>query len=554
MAKSNTVKATGSRLAEALLEFKGRKVTFEPMYEPQRMIYDLYASFMVLKAGRQVGKSLGLAGRINIGSISQPYFTSLYTAPSQTQAKRFSTGYIDAFRESKYINKYYVDQKDPGNVMEKVYKNKSRIYVSYAQTDNDADRVRGLTADLWCADEAQDIQLSSVPVIKEILNTSQWGYQLFAGTSKSTANTLEQLFLQTNQMEFVKKCGHCGKWVIPDNFEICMRMVENPKYMQCPYCTKEFSFVGGQWVAAVPARSSGPGAKYGMHLPQLIFGANTFTGSRQWADLYDKVDQSRNGVLYTPDKVANEIFGLATDLGATSLSLGEAQACCFPEMPDYPRPDWSNMPDVAKPLLQGIQRTVLGVDWSVSGSEGSNTVVSVLGIDYTGRLILVYAKKLLGSHILTQVDEVLEIARAYNCAMIGSDRGVGVLQGELMQQRYGAERVVMCQYVSASRRLKWDAQGNFLAADRTGAMDDVMHKMRLGSSRFMTPRWEATEGMWNDALSIYEEETVVGKRVYRKQPSIPDDWFHSVVFANLAYKYLSGEHRHLDHYEGNDNE
>lgn len=546
------VKATGSRLAEAILEFKGNKVVFEPAYEPQRLLYDIYPQFLVVKAGRQVGKSLGLAGRLVTGSISQKFFTSLFMAPSQIQTKRFSGGYLDTFRDSKYVSKYFVNNKDPGNVFEKTFSNKSKIYLSYGQTSNDADRVRGLTADLLCLDEVQDIQLESIPVIKEILNTSAYGYQLFTGTSKSTANTLEQLWLETNQMEFVKKCGKCGKWVIPNEFDLMMEMVSNPEFMVCPYCHKEFSFIGGQWVSTISELSHGRGAKYGMHLPQLIFGANTRTGSRQWDDLYDKVQQSKNGVLYTAETVANEIFGLATDLGATSLSMKEARACCLPDLLEWVKPDKSNVPPSVLPLINNIHTTVLGVDWSVSGSMGSHTVVTVLGVDYSGRMIMLFSKKLMGNHILTQVDEVLSIARSYNCKMIGSDRGVGVLQGELMQQQYGATRVVMCNYVSASKRLKWDSAGFFLAADRTGAMDDVMHKMRLGIDRFVTPRWEFTQDYWADALSIFEEETVIGKRVYRKQPSIPDDWFHSVVFANLAYKYLTGEHRHLDNYDGQD--
>lgn len=501
----------------------------------------------------QVGKSLGLAGRITTGSISQKYFQSLFIAPSQIQTKRWSSGYLDTFRESKYVNKHFVNSKDPGNVFEKTFTNKSKVYLSYGQSSADMDRVRGLTADLLCLDEVQDIELASIPIVKEILNTSAFGYQLFTGTSKSSAGTLEQLWQQTNQMQFVKKCNKCSKWVIPDDFARCMIMVTTtPDHMVCPYCHNEFSFYGGQWVATRSELSQGQGAKYGMALPQLIFGANTTPNTRQWNDMYDKVQQSLNGVLYTAETVANEIFGLATDLGSTSLSMSEAKRCSLQDYQEWCKPDKSNMHPSMLPLLSGIHTTVLGVDWSVSGSLGSHTVVTVLGIDHSGRMTVLFSKKLAGSHILTQVDEVLSIARDYSCKMIGSDRGVGVLQGELMQQKYGHTRVIMCQYVSASKRLKWDQGGNFLAADRTSAMDDVMHKMRLGPDRFVSPKWEFMEPFWGDALSIFEEETSIGKRVYRKQPSVPDDWFHSVVFANLAYKYLTGEHRHLDNYETQD--
>lgn len=544
------VTAKGSQLAEALLSFKGNRVQFGRMYEPQRLLYDLYPQSLTIKAGRQVGKSLGLAGRIVTGSIAQKYFTSLFIAPSQIQTKRWSSGYLDTFRESPYVAKHFIKHSDPSNVFEKTFTNKSKVYLSYGQTSADMDRVRGLTADLLCLDEVQDIQLTSIPVVKEILNTSDWGYTMYTGTSKSTAGTLESLWLDSNQMEFCQKCHKCGKWVIPNNSSLMREMMVNPDHLVCPYCHKKFSFFGGQWVATRNEMSKGPGAKFGLHMPQMVFGANN--KPRQWADMYDKVQSSLTGSLYTPELIDNEVFGLATDLGSTSLSIREVQACCLPDYTEWAKPDKSNVAPSVLPLINQIHSTVLGVDWSVSGSVGSHTVITVLGVDHSGRMTLLFAKKLVSGSILEQVDEVLATARAYNCKMIGSDRGVGVLQGELMQQQYGATKVIMCNYVSASRRLRWDSAGNFLAADRTGAMDDMMHKIRLGPDRFISPKWAFTEGLWGDALSIFEEETTIGKRVYRKQPSIPDDFFHSLVFANLAYKYLTGEHRHLDSYSGQD--
>ena len=232
--------------------------------------------------------------------------------------------------------------------------------------------------------------------------------------------------------------------------------------------------------------------------------------------------------------------------------MTEAQRCCLPEYKEWAKADMSNVPPSLLPLISGIHTTVLGVDWSVSGSIGSHTVVTVLGVDHSGRMTLLYAKKLIAASILDQVEEVLAVANEYHCKMIASYRGVGVLQGELLQQKYGDNRVVMCNYVSSSARLRWDKAGGFLAIDRTRAMDSMMHKMRLGPDRFISPCWEFTEGYWADIISIFEEETTVGKRVYRKQASIPDDTFHSLTFANAGYQYLTGEHRHLDSYTTED--
>ena len=55
---TKSVKATGSQLAEAILTFKGNRVEFGKMYEPQEFLYNLYPQSLVVKAGRQVNSGL----------------------------------------------------------------------------------------------------------------------------------------------------------------------------------------------------------------------------------------------------------------------------------------------------------------------------------------------------------------------------------------------------------------------------------------------------------------------------------------------------------------
>jgi len=191
-------------------------------------------------------------------------------------------------------------------------------------------------------------------------------------------------------------------------------------------------------------------------------------------------------------------------------------------------------------------RTVLGVDWSVTGGVKSYTVATVLGYDGYGRCYMLEAKKMQGIHILDQVRDVCQLARKWNCAVVGSDRGVGVLQGQLMQQELGHDKVIMINYVAAKVRLRWDGPGQYLAADRSQAIDNIMMKWRLGPERFMCPAWALTEGFWTDALNVFEEETGVGRRVYRHHPDEPDDWMHSVVFGHVAYQYLEGDFKYTE--------
>lgn len=527
--------ARASDLAASLLELKGHKLRFDG-YECFRKVYDIDPDIMVLKAGRQIGKSVSLGGRLVSKSIARKHFNSLYIAPFQIQAKRFSNAYLDAFMASPLVKKYFRKSSDIRNVYEKRFSNGSAIYLSYAQTESDADRIRGLMADLLTVDEAQDISMEALPPIFEILNASNYNLKVISGTSKSTSNTLEQYWLKTNQCEWAMKCPHCNHYVIPSDYDTCLKICQSPVGPICDKCGKPIDVEKGQWVAT---RSTIGMTRVGFHLPQIIVGENT--KPKKWKNLYyEKVMSAMNGGLYTANTLANEVFGLATDLSGKSLSAKEAMSCCHPEITTWFEPYGSARNTMLmNSILASIQHIVIGVDWSCTGSEKSFTVASVLGFDYNGKCFLLESRKMQGIHILEQVSAICDLARKWNANMIGSDRGVGVLQGQLMQKELGVDKVIMINYVSAAKRLRWDMNGQFLAADRTQGIDNVMMKWRTGMDRFLCPTYDLTESFWRDALSVFEEESAIGKRLYRHHPDEPDDWMHSVVFGNIAYQYLS---------------
>ncbi len=517
------VKARTSQFASALLQLKGSPLSFED-YKPFELVYDMDPDTMVLKAGRQIGKSVSLGGRIATKSVARAYFNSLYIAPLQIQSKRFSKAYLDAFIDSPLISKHFKDNMTTKNVYEKSFTNGSTVYLSYVENENDADRVRGIMADQVTVDEAQDVSYNALPPVFEILSASEYRYKVLAGTAKSTANTLEYLWLQSNQLEWCIKCTHCGHWVIPNDYETCVKICSHPEGPACDKCGKRIDVGTGQWVATAPSQKR----RIGFHLPQMIMGANTTP--KRWADLWDKVQGADGGGLYSPVKVSNEIFGLATDLAGKSISMREAQECCNPEQKAW-YTTWVRD--------KGIISCVMGIDWAVTGAEKSFSVAVVLGYDALGKCYLMYAEKFQGIHPLKQVDRIIEIFKQYRCQFIGSDRGVGVLQGQLLQKELGPTKLMMINYVSSKARLRYDVKHQFLAADRTQAIDNVVMKIRYGRERFETPCWELSEGSWKDALNVYEEETLSGNRVYRHHPDEPDDWLHAVVFGNIAYQYLN---------------
>lgn len=514
-----------SELAKAVLQLKGKPLDLAD-YKPFETVYDISPPYMTIIAGRQIGKSVSLGAAILSNSMIRPYFSTLFISPLAQQTSRFSTAYLDPFMHSPIVRKHFVDASTRKNIMEKSLNNGSRVTLGYAATEADADRIRGVAADALYSDEIQDQELTAQEVLSETLSASEYGYRRFTGTAKGENNTLTIQWKRSNMMEWCMKCEHCGKWTIPIDFDTCYKILQNPDGPGCVHCGKVLDPKKGKWLAAKPSERD----HIGFHMPQLIIPARC--KPKKWKELLAKAKH------YPQTKLANEVFGTVAGSGGKPLGLREAMACCNPE-----KTTW----DTGFPRdSRNIVCTVLGVDWSVTGGSASYTVISVLGYDYAGRCYLLYAQRLNGVDILDQVRRVQQLYEQYECSMIGSDRGVGVLQGQLLQQNLGADRVSMINYVAAKHALRWVADAGYYAADRTMCVDTMILKAKIGRQKIETPCWDLTQEFWNDALALTEEETQAGRRVYRREEGVPDDWIHSMTFANIAYMVVKGEFAYVE--------
>jgi hypothetical protein len=525
--QSATASITKAELAQSILQFKGKPYRLTG-YEPFIDIYNSDTPLIVIQAGRQVSKSVTVGGLIITNAIAEAFATSIYISPLSQQASRFSTMYLVPFMNSPLIRKRYMDSDSKKNVFEKSFNNGSIIFLSYAQNENDADRVRGIAASKLFVDEIQDVEFDALSIIGETLSAAEEPRRFYTGTAKGEDNTLERFRKLTNQLEWGIKCPHCGTWSIPYNEENCVKMTTlNPEGPGCVKCGKLLDVSKGKWVAAAPSVKD----KFGFHVPQLIVPERVKPS--KFGEIREKLE------LYPRPKWLNEVAGLAAGRGNRILSMSEAIACC-----DSTR---TKFDDCWPRDSRGIVNVVLGVDWSVTGSIISYTVASVIGYDYMGKAYLLYSERMQGTDILEQVTRVEQIYRQFNCQMMGSDRGVGVLQGQLLQGTLSPDQVHMIQYVAAKMYARYDPQGGYLSVDRTQAMDSVILRMKLGKLKFNTPRWEMTQQYWKDALAVFEEESLSGRRLYRKDEGAVDDWLHSIVFGHVAWQLLTGQISYIDH-------
>jgi hypothetical protein len=521
----NIVSLTSSQVAQSVLSFKGKKFSLKG-YKPLETIYEVDPPMLTVKCCRQIGKSVSIGAILVSKGIARPYFNSMYVAPLSIQTSRFSKLYLQPFAESPLVNRYFKDSNSAANVFLKQFSNGSIIFLSYAMSEEDMDRIRGAACDMVAYDEVQDASLEALPVLYETLSASEFAFKRHFGTAKTHNNTLEVLFNRGSACEWVMKCEHCAKWNIPNVIENCLAMCASDIGPICLHCGKPINVANGMWAASKPLEKD----HLSFHIPRHVLESRV--DPKKWKDLQLAL---RN---YTPAKIANEVFGLASGQGGRILSEYEAMACCDPERKVFDT-CWTQDG-------RGICNVVMGVDWSTTGSTKSYTVITILGYDYMGKCYLMYSERLNGIDILLQVAHVEMLFVRFGCQRIHSDRGVGVLQGQMLEQSLGSERTCMVQYTAAKVPLRYDRVGRYLSADRTMLMDLTLLRMKLGPSKIVTPCWDLMSGFWADALAIFEEETLAGRRVYRKDETACDDWAHSMVFAHSAWMVLVGQFEYVE--------
>lgn len=152
--------------------FKGRDYLF-PIYNgrfPQ----------LLLKYSRQCEKSSYLANNIIADSAIVPYNKAVYVAPSYLQTRQFSAGKLTPWMEdSPVIKRYLLSSSVSRQVFEKGMTNGSLIFLRSAFLN--ADRIRGLSANMLCVSGKSKIILASGSQLKieDFIKTQPIGQKIW---------------------------------------------------------------------------------------------------------------------------------------------------------------------------------------------------------------------------------------------------------------------------------------------------------------------------------------------------------------------------------------
>jgi hypothetical protein len=491
-----------------------------------RAIYDSPTKRKLLIAGRQVEKSTLLGNMCLAHMLMNPYFRVLYVSPSNQQTKTFSRDRIAEPIELSPFLTQNTNRRLLKNIFEKKFINRSQITLRFAFLN--ADRVRGIPADLVVIDEIQDILLDNVPVIEECASHSQFRRFIYSGTPKSLDNSIEYFWARfSTQNEWVVPCRRHGTpkdkgswhWNILDEENI------GERGLVCSKCRRPIRAddPDANWASVNPTPNVEDPFE-GYRIPQLMV---------PWIDWKSIKNKQR---VYSRAKFYNEVLGRSYDAGTRPLTRRDIKRNCWDEL------SMRFYKDVRQ--YSGQCPIFMGVDWGTG--ESSYTVVCLGGyLPFApDRFTWFYWHRFEGveSEPRMQLGIIRKLVAEFNVQKIGVDYGGGHWPNDELTRDYGADKVKKYQWVgNVKKKIKFDAQLGVPRhlCHRTEVMSDVFNALKRGDV-FWFPRWEEFEDPFAmDMLNIFSEfNDRLRMNIYKCAPGRTDDTYHAMVFGFLASFYV----------------
>lgn len=391
----------------------------------------------------------------------------------------------------------------------------------------------------------QDLNWEFLPIIRECMSASSWGYEQYTGTPKTFDNTIQVLWEESSQAEWVIRCG-CGFYNVPAQGHHVHKMIgpaENiAKYgtaLICARCGRPINAEKGVWVHRYQDRRV---EFAGYHVSQIIMWMH-YADEKKWTELLQKRDK------VAPAVYLNEVLGESCDVGTKLVTRDELINSC--QLP------WRNTFNDARDvrMIERYIQRILGVDWGGGGlDEVSYTTLSVVGMRWDGRLEMIYGERLHSA--VSDVDEVariLELFRIFQCKFLAHDFcGSGsVHETLLIQAGMPLQRILPMAYVFAPTRNVIYLQAPETHGSRSYYGLDKARSLAITCSLIKTrhllfPTWDSTKNLLEDFLHLVEDKIArPGKgdimRIV-KQPKTADDFAHSTSYAAWGHFRTTGKY------------
>lgn len=512
---------------EAVYLIEGKPFRFNGR-EYLKPLYDSHISLGLLKTGRQVEKSTTLSAKIGNDVLLKPFCRDLYVAPLNEQVKTFSKERLaKLFRYSNedIVRRFYMSRELSDQVYMREFNNGATVWLRHCFEQGD--NIRGLSIDRLYIDEVQDILIDAIPVIQETQFASEDPVTWFAGTPKTFSNTIEGLWQQSTQAEWVVKCPHCNTYQI-----LGMKNITN-KFLACRKCSMEITreaVSNGFWKEKYPGR-----AMKGFHISQVMSPRAKMV-SDDGKGIYQKLQS------YPIAKFYNEVLG---------LSYENADKLITDSMLDKIMDNDEILYDHL-PKKFALNRVFMGIDWGTG--DVSYTVVTIFTFNEEGKFQLVYRKKYEQGdevEIDSQVEHIILLMNKYKVDLCVSDWGFGYAQNQKLKKVFG-KRIAVCYYThNQKENITYDPGKGMYKVRRTDIIleyiTDMIHNQGMlwpgkepEKLSFLREHHLAEQTEYRPSFNGKSEEMIFSHPVGH-----PDDGLHSCLYAYLASKLYRGGIRNI---------
>lgn len=502
-------------IASKFIKIKGKYLETKD-YNLFRPFYNTIAKFVIVKSGRQIGKSTAEAVKQIVRAAIKSFSTALTLLPLQSQSQRFSRLYVDSILMSSDELKNRVSKKLIYTAHLKQLTNGSELHYSYVS--DSPDRIRGISVRDVYWDEIQDIIIDHIPIAEQCASHYPDSRFSYCGTPKTLDNTLEGLWRMSSQHEPFIICSRCrfkNYCVIPDVYK--MLQTAGLSCQKCGGILSLDDVYGAQYESLNPSKI---GLIEGYHIPQIYVAFNLVP--ERWKQIM--LDYTK----LSPFQFATEVLGISYDTGGRPITHEKLASCC------------TNRKNGA--MLNGeFNIVVMGIDWGY-GTTRSYTVSCIIGIRNDGKSEVIFAKKYPYRDRLEQIQEFKSMFYSYGCTAVGCDAGVGLTDNIILRNHFGADKVFEYNYCSPRKMIQFNPDVMNFSTNRTKTLSLLFNDLNMGNIYFFNR--EESEPFFDDILSVYEEprSTPYGEnKVYRHNHSIPDDFIHTLNFAQLTLKLLTKE-------------
>lgn len=568
--KSKILNIDPVKFCENYLKLEGEKFTLTGTgYKPFTDIYryigikalEKNSKPLVLVKGRQVGgTTMALALEMyfmgsGLFGGDKPPIRIIHAFPNLEIASRYTKSKLDPMiGDSKIIGTskkgkpltYMEDLLDSNQIGDslKFKRFKGGNFMWIESTGINADRIRGLTADVIFFDEVQDTPGEALTNAGKILHASKYGtptkgVQVFFGTPKKKGSDFHKIWLQSNQQFFHLGCEKCEKHfplytLETDEWENVWVYEKTVKCTHCGHLQDKLNAAErGKWVETKPLKEC---AYIGFHINQLF--------SPKATKELILAEKPQNHPINTERLYRNEVLGEFYQGDSTPITAEEILEKCGDLNRKFSR---SADPD---------ELVFLGIDYGLKAdleqqatpekkqSGQSYSTAVVLKLQQAGILSIECAMKFKKNDYAYKKELIDELMRSFSVKVAVGDIGFSQDFSEQLsvvyQDRYLVSRASGKIVTPSKVKFNSEMIPKEIQFDRDHYISEMFEKLKNGKIRFPYGDYEKISWLIQhcSSMEIKPKLSETGEhRVHYVKGAIPNDGFMALINAYLAYKF-----------------